>query len=162
MRIAALSWTAFLALVIAQPAISNTAAQPGKSITYVNKKYRFSFSLPITWRGYSVTEGIWEGFEEKEGSGDVVVERGPQIRIINPQSTKAKPYQDIYIMVFSLAQWDLLQRGKFFVSAAGVGPGEIGRSHKYVFAEPPRMINDSAYGYEEVVKIIHSNPLHAF
>jgi hypothetical protein len=81
---------------------------------------------------------------------------------VNPQSTPAKPYQDIFIMVFTHAQWDSLQQGKFVVSAAPVGPGELGRNRKYVFAEPPRMINDNAYGWEEVVKIMHSSPLHAF
>ena len=65
-------------------------------------------------------------------------------------------------MVFSHAQWDSLEQGNFFVSAAPVGPGELGRNRKHVFAELPRMINDSLEGYEEVVRIMHSNPLHAF
>lgn len=66
-------------------------------------------------------------------------------------------------MVFSHAQWDSLQRGEFAVSAASVGPGELGRNRKYVFAEPPRMIDsDNSLGWEEVVKVMHSNPLHAF
>jgi len=102
-----------------------------------------------------VVEGTWD-------AADNGGPHGPEITLVNPQSTPAKQYQDIYIMVFSHAQWDSLQRGEFAVSAAPVGPGELGRNRKYVFAEPPRMINDSLEGYEEVVRIVHGNPLHAF
>jgi hypothetical protein len=66
-------------------------------------------------------------------------------------------------MVFTHAQWNSLQQGDFAVSAASVGPGEIERNRKYVFAVPPRMIDsDHFYGWEEVVKIMQRDPLHAF
>jgi hypothetical protein len=90
------------------------------------------------------------------------LERGPSFTIVNPQSTSGKHYQDIYIMVFSHLQWDSLQQGKFSVSAAPIGPGELGRNRTHVFALPPRMVNDSFYGWDEVMKIMQSNPLRAF
>jgi bla regulator protein blaR1 len=141
---------------------SKPAAQPSKPIKYVNTKYGFTFSLPATWKGYKIVEGSWDGGDNNGPHGYEVVERGPAITLVNPQSTSTQPFQDIYIMVFSHAQWDSLQQEKFFVSAAPIGPGELGRNRKYVFAAPPRMINDSLYGYEEVVKIMQSNPLHPF
>jgi hypothetical protein len=38
-------------------------------------------------------------------------------------------------MVFSHLQWDSLQQGKFSVSAAPVGPGEVGRNRTYVLSD---------------------------
>ena len=129
---------------------------PTKSIKYVDTKYGFTFSLPATWKGYSVVEDTWDSV-----AGDTP--KGPSITLTNPRSTSEKKYQDIYIMVFSHAQWDSLQRGEYAVSAASVGPSELGRNRKYVFAEPPRMIDsDNMLGWKEVVEIMHSHPLHAF
>ena len=145
-----------------QRTTSKPATRAAKSIKYRNTKYGFTFSLPTTWKGYSVRESTWNDANNSGPHGDEVLGSGPSITLVNPQSTPAKPYQDIFIMVFTHAQWDSLQQGKFVVSAAPVGPGELGRNRKYVFAEPPRMINDNAYGWEEVVKIMHSSPLHAF
>jgi hypothetical protein len=141
---------------VIQGQTSKPATGAAKTIKYINRKYGFTFSLPATWKGYSAVEDTWNS---------VVGEtpKGPSITLKNPQSTTEKEYQDIYIMVFSHAQWDSVQRGEFSVSAASVGPAELGRNRKYVFAEPPRMIDsDNLLGWEEVVKIMHSNPLHAF
>jgi hypothetical protein len=129
---------------------------PTKAIKYVNSKYGFTFSLPATWKGYSAVEGTWES-----AVGDTP--KGPSITLTNPKSTSEKRYQDICIMVFNHAEWDSLQRGEFAVSAASVGPGELGRNRKSVFAVPPRMIDsDNLLGWEEVWGIMRSNPLHAF
>jgi hypothetical protein len=138
------------------------AAQPPKSVKYVNTKYGFTFSLPRTWKGFKIVEDTWDGGDNNGPHGYEVLERGPAITILNPQSTSTQPFQDIRIMVFSHAQWDSLQQGKFSVSAAPIGPGELGHNRKYIFAEPPRMINDSLYGYEEVVKVMQSTPLYPF
>jgi hypothetical protein len=121
----------------AQRASSKPTNRTTKSIKYRNTKYGFTFSLPTTWKGYSAVEGTWDGGDNNGTHGYEVLERGPEITLVNSQSTPAKPYQDIYIMVFSHAQWDSLEQGNFFVSAAPIGPGELGRNHKYVFAEPP-------------------------
>jgi hypothetical protein len=91
----------------------------------VNPKYGFTFSLPKTWKGYSTVEGTWHDANNGGPHGDEILESGPEITIVNPQSTSAKQYQDIYIMVFSHAQWDSLQQGKFVVSAAPVGPEKL-------------------------------------
>jgi hypothetical protein len=129
---------------------------PTKAIKYVNSKYGFTFSLPATWKGYSAVEDTWES-----AVGDTP--KGPSITLTNPKSTSEKRYQDICIMVFNHAEWDSLQRGEFAVSAASVGPGELGRNRKSVFAVPPRMIDsDNLLGWEEVWGIMRSNPLHAF
>ena len=144
-----------------QPTSEHSTRAPN-TIKYVNKKYGFSFSLPPTWKGYKVVEGTWADANNAGPHGEAL-EHGPLITMVNPQSTSTKQYQDIYIMVFSHAQWKSIQQGELVVSAASVGPGELGRNSKYVFAEPPRMIDsDNLYGWEEVVEIMHGNPLHPF
>ena len=142
----------------AQGTTSKPSPRATKSIKYLNTKYGFAFSLPKTWKGYSIVEGTWEGGDNDRPQGYKVLERGPSLIIVNPQSTSGKQYQDIYIMVFSHLQWDSLHQGKFSVSAGPIGPGELGRNRTYVFALPPRMVNDSLYGWDEVMKIMQSNP----
>jgi hypothetical protein len=143
-----------------QPRTSKHTTAATKSLKYVNKEYGFTFSLPATWKGYSTVKNTWSGTDSSDGQ---VSEGGPEITIVNPRSTSEKPYQDIVIMVFSHAQWDSLQQAKFSIGAAAVGPGEIGRNRRYVFALPPRLIDtDNMYGWREVWKLLQSNPLHAF
>jgi hypothetical protein len=141
---------------------SSLARKRAKSIKYVNTKYGFSFLLPRTWKGFSIVPATWEGRTETESQGEVVVERGPEIAIINPQSTPSEPHQDIDIMIFTHAQWNSLRQDKFFISAAPIGPSDMGQNRKYMFATPPRMINDSLFGCEEVIKLLQTHPLHAF
>lgn len=133
-----------------------------KSIKYVNRKYGFTFSLPVSWKDYKILEGEWHGGDNNGPRGHQVLERGPDITIINPRSNSAGERQDIDIMVFTYAQWDALQQDKFFVTAASIGPSDIGRNKTYVFAFPPRMINDSLDGADEVMKIVQTRRLHAF
>jgi hypothetical protein len=125
------------------------------SIEYRNTNYGLILSLPATWKGYSILEGIWEG----DDSG-TIVERGTSITIRHPKWTDANPRQDVYIMVLTVAQWNSLQHGNFSVSAAAIDPGELGRNRRYVFVEPPRAIDDSLAGYREVIDIL--NGLHTF
>jgi hypothetical protein len=149
----------------AQPAsgqqpISTPATQAGAVIEYRNKQYGFCFSLPQGWRGFSIKVDRWRGYSNG-AQGDAVIQQGPLISIRHPQWTQAHPRQDIPIMVFTLAQWASLQRDDFHVSAAPIGPSELGRNRKYVFALPPRF--DWAYptGYEEVEQILSTRPLCA-
>lgn len=65
-------------------------------------------------------------------------------------------------MVFTLDQWQGLQRMEFSVGAAPVGPTELGRNNKYVFALPARYNFAFPTGYEEVERILEGNPLLAF
>ncbi len=45
---------------------------------------------------------------------------------------------------------------------APIGPGELDWNAKYVFAEPPRMINPDSEGAEEIENTMKLKPLHAF
>ena len=64
-------------------------------------------------------------------------------------------------MVFTIAQWNALLKDKFIVSAAPIGPGELGRNHTYVFALPARFDYAFPTGYEEVEEILRGKPLRA-
>jgi hypothetical protein len=130
-----------------------TKARPRKSIVYKNKKYRFRFSLPRSWNGYSIIVEEWHGSSDQTG---------PEILIRHPLWTEANPRQDIQIMVFTLAQWDLIDKGELVVSAAPVGPGELGRNAQYVFAVPPRYSAADLVGCDEVIEIIQHSSQHPF
>ncbi|HVM94455.1 MAG TPA: hypothetical protein VMT67_16660 [Terriglobales bacterium] len=84
------------------------------------------------------------------------------IVIQDPRSTEAEPRQDIPIMVFTHKQWKLVEEGTLVVSAAPIGPGELGRNREYVFALPPRYNYAFPEGYEEVEKIISRGSLKPF
>jgi hypothetical protein len=140
---------------------SESAHKNSKAYQYKNSKYGFTFLLPATWKGCKIVEDTWSGYTETE-RGEETVERGPTIRIVNPRSKESDQHGDIYIMTFTHRQWDSLQKGKFVVSAASIGPGELDRNTKYVFAEPPRMINPDLEGAEEIESIMKGSPLHAF
>jgi hypothetical protein len=147
-----------------QPAHQTTPKPPAtKSVIYVNKKYGFSFSLPTTWNGYSIVVGQWRGTRENEQQQSMMKpEVGPLISIRNPLWTEADPHQDIPIMIFTLAQWSLVERDRLSVSAAPIGPSEIHRNSKYVFALPPRFEYAFPTGWEEVIQILKRAPLHPF
>ena len=136
-----------------------TSTQEQQQIIYTNTQYGFSFSLPINWKGYSIIVTKWEG---NPAGSDVIIEQGPIISVRNPKWTSANPYQDIPIMVFTLAQWDSLQQDKFHIGAAPIGPSELGRNTRYVFALPARYNYVFPTGWEEVEKILEGNPLKAF
>src|SRR5271165_189044 len=53
--------------------------QRGTSIEYRNRKYRFCVALPISWRGFSIVEGQWEGHATRSDSVDHIIQRGPII-----------------------------------------------------------------------------------
>lgn len=136
-----------------------TISQNQQQIIYTNTQYGFSFSLPDSWESYSLITSEWEG--NPIGS-DAVTEQGPIISIRNPKWTQENPYQDIPIMVFTFSQWDLLQQEKFHIGAAPIGPTELGRNTRYVFALPARYNYTFPTGWEEVEKILEGNPLKAF
>jgi hypothetical protein len=129
-----------------------------ESIVYKNTQYGFNFTLPAGWKGYSIITGSWDGNDVKSGK---ITENGPMISIRHPQWTSQNPRQDIPIMVFTLDQWDSLQKGIFHIGAAPIGPGELGRNDSYVFALPARYNYSFPTGYEEVEKILENHPLQA-
>lgn len=125
---------------------------------YKNDQYGFEFSLPDSWKDYTVTDDKWEGVSENE-TQQQIMESGPLISIRHPQWRSERPRQDIPIMVFTLSQWDSLQNDKFHIGAAPVGPSEIDRNSNYVFALPARYNYSYLEGYEEVEKILDNKPL---
>jgi len=129
---------------------------------YLNNDYKFVFSLPDSWKGYSIVMDKWEGYSNSDSQGQILTEQGPQIFIRHPQWTAEVPRQDIPIMVFMLSQWNDLQRDKFHIGAAPIGPSELGRNSKYVFALPARYNYAFQAGFEEVDNILKTIPLHAF
>jgi len=119
---------------------------------YNNAEYGFSFSLPSSWIGYSIIVNNWDGnmIDGKSSKST----KGPEILIRHPLWTKDVPRQDIPIMIFTILQWDLIQQEKLSVGAAPIGPSELGRNAKYVFAIPARYNFAYPVGFEEVEKIL--------
>ena len=128
------------------------------SIIYKNIQYGFSFTLPISWKGYTIITNNWTGnMVDGQPSQNVT---GPEIIIRHPLWTSSIPRQDIPIMIFTYSQWDLIQKEKLSLGAAPIPPSEIGRNEGYVFAIPARYNFAYPLGFEEVEKIIQSNPFH--
>ncbi len=123
-------------------------------IYYENNQYGFLFSLPFDWKGYKIVTETWKG-----SLNGKTVASDPEILIRNPKWTSKVPYQDIPIMVFTITQWNSMQKGAFYISAAPFGPSELGRNSKYVFAIPPRYNYAFPQGYKEVETILAGNPL---
>lgn len=131
----------------------------GSGIVYNNNEYGFDFALPDSWEGYTIVTDKWEGLSAKESDSQKASETGPLISIRHPQWTAEKPRQDIPIMVFTLDQWDRMQKDEFHIGAAPVNPSELDRNSKYVFALPARYNFAFPEGYEEVEDILKGKPL---
>jgi hypothetical protein len=139
------------------PGEARAAESP--SIEYRNARYGFCFSLPASWKGYSIVTGQWAG-SSPPGSQNLT--NGPLLRIRHPNWTDQDPYEDIPIMVFTHTQWQLVKSDKLDVSgAAPFPPGELGHNTRYVFALPPRFDYDFITGYQEVESLISHKSLHA-
>ncbi|KUO75258.1 MAG: hypothetical protein APF77_22340 [Clostridia bacterium BRH_c25] len=128
-------------------------------VVYNNTQYGFDFSLPESWKDHRIVNDKWEGISQKNPESGKTAETGPVISIRHPQWTSQSPRQDIPIMIFTLAQWNLLQQGEFHIGAAPVGPRELARNTNYVFALPARYNYAFPTGFEEVEDILESNPL---
>lgn len=129
---------------------------------YRSEEYGFIITLPESWRGYTVTIDRWSGYKPDDQLGEVPAADGPVVSIHNPRWTAETPYQDIPIMVFTLEQWDALQKDAFHIGAAPIGPSELGRNVRYVFALPARYNFAFPPGFEEVDEILQSKPLKTF
>ena len=128
-------------------------------VIYNNADYGFTFTLPESWRGYSIVKNTWEGNSLTPAA---TKETGPTLVLRNPKWTSALHYEDIPIMIFTLAQWNSYTGGNFAVSAAPINASELARNNFFVFALPPRWDFDYSQGYEEAENIIKTNPLKAF
>jgi hypothetical protein len=130
-------------------------------VEYTNNQYGFTFVLLQNWKEYSIVTTTWEG-NAVGSQGDVPVAQGPLISIRNPNWTVQNPYQDIPVMVFTIAQWNSLQNDEFHIGAAPINPSELGRNSKYVFTLPARYNYAFLTGWEEVQSILDGKPLHVF
>lgn len=128
-------------------------------IVYKNTQYGFTFTLPETWRGYSIIDDQWEGVSigDSEEQGTAVT--GPMILIRHPQWTDENKRQDIPIMILTISQWDSMQKEEFHIGAAPINPKELGRNQDYVFALPARYNFSFLTGFEEVEDILNNHPL---
>ena len=135
-----------------------TSSAKKASIEYRNAQYGFCFSLPASWRGYSIVADRWTGEPLNPRAGKAT-QYGPRISIRHPLWTKADPRQDIPIMVFTTRQWRLIENEDLSVGAAPFPPSELGRNSKYVFALPARYNFAFPTGFEEVQEILGSHPL---
>jgi hypothetical protein len=140
---------------------STHAEQAVSLVEYRDTELGFSFSLPASWEGFSKVASNWEGLKSSD-LGDEVVEQGPIVSIVHPKSTTEQPRQDIPVMVFTIEQWDRMQRGEWHIGAAPIGPLELGRNSRYVFALPARYNYAFLEGWEEVDQILQDHPVVTF
>lgn len=95
----------------------------------------------------------------QNGQVQVNALKGPMIFIRNPLWTQSKPYQDLPVLIFTLQQWDDMQRDKFHIGAAPVNPTMLSFNRNYVFALPARYNYDLPEGWKEVDSIVNNNPI---
>jgi hypothetical protein len=157
LSLALLSLQGFLAGCTPSVAAPLPITSPIISIEYRNTEYGFSFSLPISWKGYSIITDTWQGYNN--GDSNLTVEEGPIISIRHPLWTTKNPRQDIPIWVFTISQWNSFQQNQYSISAGGITE-ELGRNAKYVFALYSRYNFAELPGFEEVITIFEGKPLH--
>lgn len=138
-----------------------TSTEPSTQLEYRNDQYGFSINLPTSWTGYTIITDKWVGNSTGD-QGEQKYTEGPLISVRHPLWTAAVPRQDIPVMVFTLSQWQDLQNDKFHIGAAPIGPSELGRNAKFVFALPARYNYAFPAGFEEVDQIISGNNFKAF
>lgn len=145
-----------------KPVSTSTPVAVEKNIQYKNTKYGFTFTLPDSWKGYMIVDDEWDGYAISDIGQQNITETGPLLFIRHPKWTEDVQRQDIPIMIFTLEEWSKLQNDDFHIGAAPVGPNEIGRNSKYVFAIPARYNFSYLVGYEEVERIIQSKKFTTF
>ncbi len=140
---------------------NGTSTVSSTTIVYKSSDYGFNFTLPIGWTGYTVVNNkwIWSSAIVTTSSN---TQTGPKLLIRHPKWTAAAPYEDIPVLVFTLAQWEKYVAEEFNVSAAPMQASELSRNNKYVFALPPRWDFDYSIGFKEAQDIIAGKPLQAF
>src|ERR1035437_925793 len=72
--------------------------------TYTNSQYGFSIVLQESWKGYTVLNSQWEGWNIDPTKGtSVVIDHGPIITLRHPNWTEANQREDMPVMIFTLA-----------------------------------------------------------
>lgn len=140
-------------------AVPPSGTPQAQGVVYYNTQYGFSFELPESWKDFSIVDSRWEGLQVSGEQPGKIVEEGPEITIRHPQWTAENPRQDIPILIFTLDQWDAHQKEAFHIGAAPIGPSELTRNSRYVFALPARYNFAFPTGYEEVETILKDQPL---
>ena len=136
--------------------ILKEVVQPDTMVKYLNTEYGFTFSLPGSWKGYTIIKGTWQGIE------NTAKVEGPKLFIRHPLWTNQIVRQDIPIMIFTPVQWGQVQEEILRVSAAPIPPEELGHNAKYIFALPPRYNFAYPDGFEEVEEILKGHPLKGY
>lgn len=132
-----------------------TVSEP---ILYHNTDYGFNFSLPANWQGYTIITDTWTGSVLE----NTIPQSGPKLLIRHPKWTAAAPYEDLPILVFTLAQWESYQKEDFSIGAAPILSTELARNNTYVFALPARWDFDYSQDYKEAQDIFAANSLRAY
>jgi len=149
------------------PTIAKIFGLTPSGIFYKNSGYGFTMIFPKTWKGFTIQEKKWQGWDINDGNNNGHVRdinsdsykySGPEILVKNPQTTVGQQYQGIPIMIFTHDIWSMVgneQNATVAISAAPIGPEKIGENAKYVFATPPRWYGfTDAVGFEEAVNIV--------
>ncbi|MEI6529029.1 MAG: hypothetical protein WCN88_01315 [Candidatus Falkowbacteria bacterium] len=119
---------------------------------YKNSEYGFELNLPDSWLGYSIVTENW--------NGQLLIEpntkyQGPKILIRNPKWSAKAHWQDIPVLVFTPAEWKLIQEENLGISAAPIGPSKLGENSAYIFALPPRWLGfTDDLGQDEAAEIV--------
>ena len=136
--------------------ILDTLEMANSSVIYRNDQYGFTLTLPQSWEPSFVILDTWGGSTYDASGNTTASYGGPEITIHHTDDYHDR-WQPVPIMVFTPAQWKLIESEQLIVSAAPYGPGEIGRNSKYIFAEPPRWIGfTDSLGQDEARAIMDS------
>lgn len=150
------------------PPITSSNASSTTQLIYKNTKYGFTFTLPLSWQGYSVITDMWKGnalVQTTDSNSTSTLNEskgGPKLILRNPKWTASAPYEDLPILIFTTAQWNAYTAEQFSIGAAPIKATELARNTTYVFALPARWNFDYSLGYEEAQDIMNGSPLRAF
>ena len=122
-------------------------------LVYTNAQYGFTIDLQPDWTGYQVLNQSWQGTDVATGKQ---TQTGPEIILRHPKWTATAHYEDIPVMVFTPAQWNLVQQEKLSLGAAPIGPSKLDANSQYIFALPARYNYDYATGWQEADQIVHT------
>lgn len=122
-----------------------TTTPTTQALEYRNDAYGFVVPLPESWRGFTVSEKVQDGYK--------------LVSIKHPSSTTANPRMDVPILVVPLETWNTWyppghpDDGQH-PFAAPVPATERARNNLYVFATAPRYNFSYLPGFEEVDLIV--------
>ncbi len=143
--------------------ISNKLLKESFSLVqYKNSQYGFVFSMPLTWKGYFVSEEKWKGVNRTGESGGSTV-RGPLIVISRPPEGSENQASRIVIFVLTLKEWNEFSNGEFRMGTARHGLVKVGNNKRYIFAVPESYFDKTSFDktsgdFTEIRQIFEDNP----